>query len=119
MDEIMQNLVADTVSRVIPSNIVGVKKTSLKKELSAADIDFIMANTTFKKDHILKWYDEFSFRCPDLKLDKPQFVHFYRKLMPGDNEAEEAFCEFMFEAFDNGQLDMIRNFLLFLIKIFY
>ena len=103
MDDIMQNLVTDTVSRDIPSSISSVKKTSLKQELSAADMDFIMANTNFQKESILKWYDEFRSRCPNLTLDKPQFVHFYRKLMPGDNDAEDTFCGFMFEAFDNGE----------------
>ena len=98
----MQTLASDNVSRTdIPSDFV--KKTSLKQELSAADIDFIMANTTFEKDHILKWFDEFKSQCPNLTLDKPQFVHFYRKLMPGDNDAEDTFCGFMFEAFDNGE----------------
>ena len=64
MEHIMQTLASDNVSRTdIPSDFV--KKTSLKQELSAADIDFIMANTTFEKDHILKWFDEFKSQCPN------------------------------------------------------
>ena len=104
MDDIMNTLIADTVGRSdIPSEIASVKRTSFKQELNTADIEFIMANTTFEKEHILKWFEEFKSQCPNLTLDKPQFIHFYRKLMPGDNDAEDTFCGFMFEAFDNGE----------------
>ena len=104
MDMIMKTFSnnEETVGTTLPKGSIESKRTALKSELKEDDIAFIKANTGFSTEKILKWFDDFKIQCPDLKLDKPKFIQFYKKLIPGDTDAETEFCGFIFEAFDNG-----------------
>lgn len=78
-----------------------------KCELSENDIEFIMANTSLKRDQIVKWYDEFTTKCPEKKLDRTSFGHFFGQLLP-NSDKDNRFCEAVFKAFDtdrNGSID--------------
>ncbi|CAF0786426.1 unnamed protein product [Brachionus calyciflorus] len=71
------------------------KRNITKTNLSDEDIDFIEANTDFKRDQILA--------C----------------LIPGDNPAEDQFCEYVFQAFDsdnNGYVDFGEFLIAFWIR---
>ena len=84
------------------------KKTAQKTEISEEDIEFIMANTDFNRDSVLRWFCAFKKQCPDCKLDRPNFINFYRNLIPGNSEVKEEFAEAVFQAFDfdnNGYVD--------------
>lgn len=85
----------------------GERKTT-KVELTEDDISFIMANTGFERDKVLQWFEQFKRQCPTGKLDKPQFIQFYKQLIKGDHPDEDQFCGIVFDVFDsdgNGFID--------------
>lgn len=95
------------------------KKTSLKTELTEGDIEFIMANTDFTRDSVIKWFASFKKQCPDCRLDRPSFINFYKNLIPGNSEVKDEFAEAVFIAFDsdnNGYVDFGEFLIAFWIK---
>lgn len=94
-------------------------RTSKKTELTEDDIQFIMANTDFDRDKIITWFNQFKQQCPDCKLTKPEFVQFYKNLIPGDHPDEDKYCENVFAAFDsdnNGTIDFAEFLLSFWVR---
>lgn len=90
-----------------------------KTDLSDEDIEFIMANTDFDREKILQWYEEFKRQCPSGRLDKQQFIAFYKKLIKGDHPDEDKFCEAVFDVFDtdgNGTVDFGEFLIAFWIR---
>ena len=90
------------------------KRTSDKSELSEEDLQFIIANTEFERSRVLKWFEDFKEQCPNLQLNREEFVDFYKRLIPGESEAEEQFCSHVFDAFDadnNGFVDFGKSLL--------
>jgi Ca2+-binding EF-hand superfamily protein len=84
------------------------KREKVKNELNENDIEYIMANTDFDKENILKWFTEFKSHSPNLKIDKKQFIIYYKKFLQSDNNATEEFCSLVFQVFDydhNGFID--------------
>jgi len=84
---------------------------SNKIEISEKDIDFIMSNTDFTRENVLRWFGTFKAQCPELKLDKSRFIDFYRNLIPGNSDVKDEFAEAVFIAFDNdnnGYVDFGR-----------
>lgn len=84
------------------------RRTTAKYSLSEDDINFIIANTDFTRDKIIAWFKEFQKQCPSGQLDRQQFTHFYKQLIPGENQAENEFCSMVFDVFDsdkNGYVD--------------
>lgn len=76
--------------------------------LSENELQFITANSGFDRVQVLAWYEQFKEQCPELRMNREQFVSFYSQLIPGDSCAEEDFCSIVFEAFDsdkNGYVD--------------
>ena len=55
----------------------------IKSELSDTEIQFIMANTDFDKQRILAFYSDFQRKCPSNKIDRKNFINFYKALIPG------------------------------------
>jgi len=96
-----------------------VKKTSQKTELTEDDIEFIMDNTDFNRDQVLRWFAAFKAQCPDCRLDRPNFVNFYKNLIPGNSEVKDEFADAVFQAFDfdnNGYVDFGEFLIAFWIK---
>lgn len=86
------------------------KRTSQKVNLTEDDIIFIMANTDFTRAKIIEWHAQFIKQCPLGKINRKEFVQFYKQLTPGNdnNIDEDRFCEYVFKAFDsdnNGYVD--------------
>ena len=84
------------------------KRTAVKTDLSEEDMEFILANTDFDREKILAWFAKFREQCPDAQMNREQFIEFYKKLIPGENDGEEEFCACVFETFDaddNGYVD--------------
>ncbi len=80
-------------------------------EISESDIDYLMNNTDFTRDQIIQWFNDFKKQCPNGKLDKNSFISLYKKLIPGDTKAEEKFCEYVFNVFDedeSGYIDFCK-----------
>lgn len=72
-----------------------------RSNLTEQDIQFIMSNTDFTREKIVTWHEDFLKQCPDGKLRKPEFVKFYKNLIPGDQSPDEdSYCEMVFQAFD-------------------
>ena len=79
-----------------------------KTDLTEDDIAFIMANTDFDREKILQWFADFKRQCPNGKLNKQEFIKFYKKLIKGDHPDEDQFCAAVFDVFDtdgNGSVD--------------
>lgn len=96
-----------------------VKKTSSKTELNEEDIQFIMANTDFNRENVLRWFQTFKTECPDCQLDRKNFITFYIKLIPGQSDVKTEFADAVFEAFDqdnNGFVDFGEFLIAFWIK---
>ena len=90
-----------------------VKKTSHKTDLTEEDIQFIMSNTDFSREHVEKWFATFKKQCPNCLLDKSSFIDFYKNLIPGNSEVKDEFAEVVFQAFDadnNGYVDFGKFF---------
>lgn len=95
------------------------RKIATKSSLNEEDIEFIIANTDFDRNQILEWHNEFRQKCPNNLLDKANFVKFYKSLIPGDSNAEDKFCEHVFNAFDtdnNGFIDFSEFLIAFWIR---
>lgn len=87
--------------------------------LTEDDIHFIIANTDFDRGKVLEWYDDFRRKCPSGKLNKRQFIDFYKKLIRGDHPDEEQFCAAVFEVFDsdgNGTIDFPEFLIAFWVR---
>jgi len=96
-----------------------VKKTSHKTDLTEEDIQFIMSNTDFSREHVEKWFATFKKQCPNCLLDKSSFIDFYKNLIPGNSEVKDEFAEVVFQAFDadnNGYVDFGEFLIAFWIK---
>ena len=97
-----------------------IKKHKLKTELTEDEIQFIMANTDFKQENVLKWFEQFKLDCPDCHLNKRHFIEFYKNLVPGNDEMKEEFSELVFKAFDqdnNGYVDFGKALIIFYFNI--
>ncbi len=95
------------------------KKTSHKTELTDDDIEFIMDNTDFNRDQVLRWFSAFKIQCPDCRLDRPNFINFYKNLIPGNSGVKDEFADAVFQAFDfdnNGYVDFGEFLIAFWIK---
>jgi neuronal calcium sensor 1 len=81
-----------------------------KSDLSEDDIQFIIANTDFNRDQVIKWFEEFKKQCPSGRLNKQEFIKFYKKLIKGDHPDEEQFCAAVFDVYDqDGNYLLERN----------
>ena len=90
-----------------------------KADFTENDIQFIMANTDFERDQIIRWHEEFVRKCPSNKLDKSSFVEFFKKLIPGESPSEDEFCAAVFRACDldaNGFIDFNEFLIAFWIR---
>jgi Ca2+-binding EF-hand superfamily protein len=84
------------------------ERNTHKTDLTDDDIEFIMANTDFDREKILQWYNDFKRQCPSGRLNKEEFIKFYKKLIKGDHPDEDRFCAAVFDVFDsdgNGSID--------------
>lgn len=94
-------------------------KIQKSEQLTEDDIQFIMANTDFDREKVIKWYDDFIKKCPQGKMNKRQFVDFYKKLIKGEHPDEDKFCEAVFEVFDsdgNGTVDFAEFLIAFWVR---
>ena len=90
-----------------------------KVGLTEDDIQFIMANTDFDREKIVEWHRDFIAKCPGGQLDKPQFIQFFKKLIPGNSADEDKYCEAVFYACDtdsNGFIDFSEFLIAFWIR---
>ena len=82
-----------------------------KSDLIEDDIQFIMANTDFTRDQVMKWFDEFKIQCPSGRLNRQEFIRFYKKLIKGDHADEEQFCSAVFDVYDqDGNYSHLEKF---------
>jgi Ca2+-binding EF-hand superfamily protein len=98
---------------------MATERVTVKSDLTDEDIEFIMANTDFDREKINEWYKDFKRQCPTGRLNKEEFVRFYKKLIKGDHEDENQFCEFVFDVFDsdnNGSIDFGEFLIAFWIR---
>lgn len=87
--------------------------------LKEDDINFIIANTDLERAKVLEWYNEFLETCPSGKINKSQFIQFYKKLIPNDAYEEDRFCEYVFDVYDtdkNGYVDFAEFLIAFMIR---
>lgn len=90
-----------------------------KFSLNDDDIEFIMANTDFTRDQVIKWFNEFKVQCPTGRLNKQEFIKFYKKLIKGDHPDEEQFCSAVFDVYDSdgdGSVDFGEFLIAFWIR---
>ncbi len=76
-----------------------------------ADLKFLLQNTDFTEPQIRQWFAAFVHECPDGKIDKSQFAHFYSQIDP-NAEVTEEFCNHVFRCFDldkSGFIDFKVN----------
>jgi len=59
------------------------------KELTEEDIHLITSNTSFDRQEILKWYEQFCEECHDGLLDLNSFIKFYSQLLPNFGNPDE------------------------------
>jgi Ca2+-binding EF-hand superfamily protein len=90
-------------------------------ELTPDEIGFIKSNTDLTTEQISDWYEEFKAKCPEGRLDKTQFVHFFKRLLRFEfsDLDEEKFCEYVFQAFDtdaNGRVDFAEFLIAFWVR---
>jgi Ca2+-binding EF-hand superfamily protein len=87
-------------------NKVQKKKTSLTDQ----DVMMLQLTTSLDKKEILQWHENFRKECKNGQLNKKNFTHFYKELMPNHPNADK-FSEFVFEGF-------ISFLYIFLVKLF-
>ena len=98
-----------------------MSRTTSKADLTDEDIEFIMSNTDLDRGQILRWHQDFKEKCPQNRLNKSQFILFYKHLIPGESTSldHDRFCEAVFRAFDtdsNGYVDFAEFLLAFWIR---
>ncbi|CAF0786584.1 unnamed protein product [Didymodactylos carnosus] len=101
-------IIAPMFSNIINQQINNEKKK--EKQTSSTNypiniphdhLAYLHEHTTFTNDEIKRYYSTFIRRCPKGRLDKQDFVHFYRNILPKrPNGDAESYCDFMFKAFD-------------------
>ncbi len=74
---------------------MGNSKTKPKTYLSEKDLEFLEANTQFRREKIIEWHNAFLHDCPEGILDKKQFVKLYIQLEAG-NKNVEKYAEYVF-----------------------
>jgi hypothetical protein len=62
---------------------------SSHKELTEQDINLITSNTSFNRQEILRWYEQFCEECQDGLLDMNSFIKFYSQLLPNYGNPNE------------------------------
>jgi Ca2+-binding EF-hand superfamily protein len=90
-------------------------------ELTPDEIGFIKSNTDLSTEQISDWYEQFKAKCPEGRLNKLQFVHFFKALIHFEcsDTDEEKFCEYVFQAFDtdrNGCIDFAEFLIAFWVR---
>jgi Ca2+-binding EF-hand superfamily protein len=87
---------------------MAAERQTHKSDLSEEDIQFIISNTDFDREQVIKWFDDFKKQCPSGRLNKQEFIQFYKKLIKGDSAEEDQLCAIVFNVFDsdgNGSID--------------
>lgn len=77
-------------------------KTILLEE----EIQFLLRNTHYNRDQIIKWHNGFILDCPKGELDKKKFTEVYREFYPQGKA--EKFSDEVFKLFDtdkSGKID--------------
>jgi Ca2+-binding EF-hand superfamily protein len=77
-----------------------------KKSLTDDDLEMLQKLSKMPKEEIVFWYDHFKLNCPSGKLNKEQFVEYYKLFRKNENVEEIA--KHCFSAFDldkNGFVD--------------
>lgn len=69
-----------------------------KLQLTEEDLEMIHTRSSMPKEEIMLWYEHFLKECPTGKMDKLQFVGYYRKFRK-DNNSDEI-VDRVFAAFD-------------------
>jgi Ca2+-binding EF-hand superfamily protein len=82
---------------------------SLENEnaLGEREINFIMANTNLTREKILEWNKDFVQKCPQNKLNRQQFIMFFKSLVRKDSADIEKFCDLVFKAFDTDNNSVV------------
>lgn len=86
---------------------MGNSKSIKRAYLSEKDLQFLEANTQFKREKIIEWHNAFLHDCPEGTLDKKQFVKLYTQLEQGDKRVDK-YAEFVFVAFDTDHSGKIE-----------
>lgn len=61
-----------------------------KTELNDNDLEILSEINNKPKEEILEWYQEFLRDCPGGKLNRKQFVEYYKKFRKNENVEEVA-----------------------------
>ena len=74
---------------------MGNKKSAPRTYLSESDLILLENNTKWNRVQIVEWHSGFFKDCPNGKLDKKQFVKFYKQLLQSDYKADK-YAEYVF-----------------------
>mgnify|MGYP002784902968 CR=1 FL=1 len=70
------------------------------------EIAFLLRNTNYNRQQILKWHQGFLLDCPTGELDKKKFLQVYKEFYPQGKA--EKFSNEIFKVFDvdgSGKID--------------
>ncbi len=82
---------------------MGNQQHQLREDLSINDYRFLMKQTNLTPYVIQGWYREFLTICPSGKLNKHQFIKFYKELQNSSIKNVACIAENVFQIFDcNG-----------------
>jgi neurocalcin delta len=90
------------------------KKKSDPTKITEQEISFLMTNTRYTRDEILRWHDGFLKDCPKGELDKKQFTNVFKEFYPLGKA--EKFSASIFNVFDTDKSGKI-DFTEFLVAI--
>jgi Ca2+-binding EF-hand superfamily protein len=110
-----------TKSRKMSGNENNNKITKAPYELTADEVNFIRSNTELTSEQIEEWWAEFKSKCETGRLNRQEFIHFFKGLIHFDysEQDELAFCEHVFRAFDtdnDGCVDFAEFLIAFWVR---
>ncbi|CAF0779606.1 unnamed protein product [Brachionus calyciflorus] len=84
-----------------------MSKIEIPKNLTEEQIKFWLANTELTREQLIQWYTDFNdFAHKNQKLDKENFVNFFKKLHHKKKDGE-SFYRLAFDTFDKDESGFI------------
>ena len=85
---------------------MGNKIAISKNSLTDKDLDILVDISKKSKEEIVFWYEHFLKECPSGKMNKEQFVKYYKMFRKNENvDAVAKHCFMAFDCDKNGFVD--------------